>query len=66
MVRISIDGGKTFTTAEDAISCIPFERIIAAADNDLLNKAHVLIGTGSIFDLLNKYLEIAEKDLIIG
>lgn len=66
MVRISIDGGKTFTTAADAISHVPFERIIASADNDILNKAHELIGTGSIFDLLDKYLEIADKDLIIG
>lgn len=65
MARISIDGGKTFTTAENAIAHVPFEKIIMAADNDLINKAHEQIGTGSIFDLLNKYLEIADKDLII-
>lgn len=66
MARISIDGGKTFTTAEDAIAHVFFERIIAAADEDTMNKANTMIGAGSIFDLLNKYLEIAEKDLIIG
>lgn len=66
MARISIDGGKTFTTAEDAISRVLFERILAAADEDTMNKAHELIGSGSIFDLLDKYLEISEKDLIIG
>ena len=66
MARISIDGGKTFTTAEGAISRVVFERILAAADEDTMNRAHQFIGTGSIFDLLNKYLEIAEKDLIIG
>ncbi len=66
MARISIDGGKTFTTAEKAISQVFFEKIISAADEDTMNKAHELIGTGSIFALLNKYLEISEKDLIIG
>lgn len=66
MARISIDGGKTFTTAEDAISRVLFERILAAADEDTMNKAHELIGTGSIFDLLDKYLEISKKDLVIG
>lgn len=66
MARISIDGGKTFTTAEDAIAHVFFERIIAAADEDTMNRANTMIGAGSIFDLLNKYLEIAKKDLIIG
>lgn len=65
MARISIDGGKTFTTAEDAISHVFFEKIIAAADEDTMNKAQELIKGGSIFTLLNKYLEIADRDLII-
>lgn len=65
MARISIDGGKTFTTAEDAISHVFFEKIIAAADEDTMNKAHELVRGGSIFALLNKYLEIADRDLII-
>lgn len=65
MARISIDGGKTFTTAEDAISHVFFEKIIAAADEDTMNKAQELVRGGSIFTLLNKYLEIADRDLII-
>lgn len=66
MARISIDGGKTFTTPEDAISHVLFERILMAADEETMNKANELTAGGSIFDLLHKYLELSEKDLIIG
>lgn len=66
MARISIDGGKTFTTPENAISHVLFEKILMAADNETMNKAHEMVKGKSIFDLLRKYLEIADKDLIIS
>lgn len=66
MARISIDGGKTFTTPEDAISHVLFERILMAADEETMNKANEQTAGGSIFDLLRKYLELSEKDLILG
>lgn len=66
MARISIDGGKTYTTPEVAISHVVFERILSAADEEDMNRAHKEMGTGSIFDLLHKYLEISDKDIIVG
>lgn len=65
MARISIDGGKTFTTPEEAISHVFFERILSAADEDDMNRAHKEVGAASIFDLLKKYLEISTHDIII-
>ena len=65
MKRISIDGGKTYTTPENAIAHVPFERIIASADETIMNQANSATPGGSIFDLLHKYLELAKTDLII-
>lgn len=66
MKRISIDGGLTFCTPEEAISHVVFDDILAAADTATINAANEQTPGGSIFDLLHKYLELAQDDLILG
>lgn len=64
MARISIDGGKTFTTVEQAATRVMFDAMIRQADSRILNKVQSEMPGCSVFDLMHRYLEVAEKDLI--
>lgn len=66
MKRISIDGGKTFVTVEEALSRVEFDEVIRKCNMDTMNRASQEVGPASIFDCLRRYLEIADEDLILG
>lgn len=65
MARISIDGGKTYTTVEDAMSHVVFEMILKEMHGPAFDEAEKLTRGGSVFDLLRKYLELSKDDIII-
>lgn len=65
MARISIDGGKTFCTPEQALEHVLFEQVLMKMDPSIRDKVEQLPGRKSIQDFLQLYLENADKDLII-
>ena len=60
-----ICNGTTYATVEDATQFIMIDRILESMDQETCDKAYEAIKGGSVFDLIQKYLEIAEEDLVI-
>ena len=68
--EISLNNGNTYLTAEEAMPKI-LERglwdvVVAFMDDETREKAHSLVAPCSELEFLEKYLEIADEDLIIG
>lgn len=66
MARISIDNGATYTTAADALETIGIDTIAEYMDDDIREEVHDQIAPCTEEEFLEKYLEMAEGDLIIG
>ena len=68
--EISLNNGVVFHTAEEAIPEIMerglWDVVVAFMDDNVREKAHSLVAPCSELAFLKKYLEIADKDLIIG
>lgn len=70
MKELSLNNGRTYMTAEEAMPEI-LERglwdvVVAFMDDGTREKAHSLVAPCSELEFLKKYLELADEDLIIG
>jgi hypothetical protein len=66
MKRVSIDNGHSFVTAGEALSAIRLNAMIPYMDDEAREAAHNEVAPCSEKMFLEKYLELATDDLIIG
>lgn len=66
MAKISIDNGNSFVTAEEAINGIDWEEIVSWMDDDIREQVHSELAPCSNLEFLERYLELADRDIIIG
>lgn len=65
MAKISIDNGNSFCTPEEALKVMSLETIAEYMDDEIREAVHSEMLESKV-DFLEKYLEIAEDDLVIG
>ena len=67
---ISLDNGRTFMTAEDAMfeitECHLWDAVVNAMDDDLREKVHAQFAPCSNAKFLREYLVLSPTDLVIG
>ncbi|UOO38515.1 hypothetical protein IZU99_04490 [Oscillospiraceae bacterium CM] len=67
MKQIKIQNGHRYVTPQQALEAVGFENIIDFMDEDVLQNARAAAGPNcSALALIEKYLELAESDLIVG
>jgi hypothetical protein len=66
MKNISINNGNSFCTVQDAISNMDWDVIVSMMDDDIREKVHFELAPCTEEEFLNRYLEVATEDLIIG
>ena len=70
MKEISLDNGRNYMTAEEAIDEIMennlWEQVILLMDDDTREAVHREIAPCTELEFLARYLELAPYDLIIG
>jgi hypothetical protein len=70
MKQISIDNGRTYMTAEEAIPEILENKlwpvVVQMMDDDTREAVHRELAPCTEFEFLTRYLEIAPHDLVIG
>lgn len=70
MKDISLNNGRTYMTAEEAMPEILerglWDSVVNAMDPEIREKAHALAAPCSELAFLEMYLELADEDLIIG
>ena len=64
--RISIDNGSTFITPAEAIKNMSWDVIVNAMDDEVREKVHAELAPCTNTEFLNRYLELASEDLIVG
>lgn len=68
--EISLNNGRAYMTAEEAMPEIMerglWDVVVAFMDDETREKAHSLVAPCSELEFLEKYLELADEDLIIG
>ena len=65
MARISVNNGNSFCTPEEALNVMSMETISEYMDDGIREAIHREMLESEV-DFLEKYLKIAEDDLIIG
>lgn len=66
MARISINNGATYTTPSEALDGISLDTMAEYMDDDTREAVHNEIAPCTDLEFLERYLEIAPDDLIIG
>lgn len=66
MARISINNGATYTTPAEALEEISIDTMAEYMDNDTREDVHNELAPCSDVEFLERYLELAPADLIIG
>ncbi len=66
MARISINNGATHTTPAEALEEISIDTMAEYMDDDTRETVHNEFAPCSDLEFLERYLEIAPDDLIIG
>ena len=66
MARISINNGATYTTPAEALEEISIATMAEYMDNDTREDVHNELAPCSNVEFLERYLELAPADLIIG
>ncbi len=66
MSKISVNNGRTFVTAKEAIEKMDWEEIVSWMDADIREQVHSELAPCSNIEFLDRYLEIADHDIIIG
>ena len=66
MAYISIDNGHSYTTAADALQALGLDTIAAYMDDDTREAVHAELAPCTDLAFLERYLQIASDDLIIG
>ena len=70
MARISIDNGRTYMTAEEAMPGILegnlWPVVEQVMDGDTREQVHLELAPCTELEFLRRYLEIAPRDLVIG
>ena len=64
--RISIDNGSTFITPAEAVKDMDWDVIVNAMDDEVREKVHTELAPCANTEFLNRYLELASENLIIG
>lgn len=63
---ISIDNGWTFVEPEVAISNMRWEVIAHSMEDEAREQVHSELAPCTNIEFLNRYLEVAQYDLVIG
>ena len=66
MKQISINNGATYTTPAEALEEISLDTMAEYMDNDTREAGHNELAPCSEIEFLERYLEIAPDDLIVG
>lgn len=66
MTRISISNGATYTTPAEALEEISLDTMAEYMDDDTRETVHNKFTPCSDVEFLERYLELAPNDLIIG
>ncbi|QCI60650.1 hypothetical protein [Dysosmobacter welbionis] len=66
MKQISINNGATYTTAAEALEEISLDTMAEYMDDDAREAVHNELAPCSDIEFLERYLEIAPDDLIVG
>lgn len=66
MKQISINNGATYTTAAEALEEISLDTMAEYMDSDTREAVHNELAPCSDIEFLERYLEIAPDDLIVG
>lgn len=70
MVMISIDNGREFMSANEAMPMITerglWEAVVSMMDDDIRERVHAELAPCSEEDFLTRYLDLATEDLVIG
>ena len=66
MKQISINNGATYTTPAEALEEISLDTMAEYMDNDTLEAVHNELAPCSDIEFLERYLELAPDDLIVG
>ena len=64
MSRISIDNGATYVTVKEALAEISIETLAEYMDDDVREAVHAELAPCSDVEFLERYLELANDDLI--
>lgn len=66
MKQISINNGATYTTPAEALEEISLDTMAEYMDNDTREAVHNELAPCSDIEFLERYLELAPDDLIVG
>ena len=66
MKQISINNGATYATAAEALEEISLDTMAEYMDDDAREAVHNELAPCSDIEFLERYLEIAPDDLIVG
>lgn len=66
MKQISINNGATYSTAAEALEEISLDTMAEYMDDDAREAVHNELAPCSDIEFLERYLEIAPDDLIVG
>ena len=66
MARISIDNGKSFVTASEALQDVSLKQIAQFMNDDIREHVHEELAPCAEEEFLKRYLELVHEDLIIG
>ena len=66
MKQITINNGATYTTAAEALEEISLDTMAEYMDDDAREAVHNELAPCSDIEFLERYLEIAPDDLIVG
>lgn len=66
MKQISINNGATYTTAAEVLEEISLDTMAEYMDDDAREAVHNELAPCSDIEFLERYLEIAPDDLIVG
>ena len=66
MAQISIDNGRSYVTASEALETISLDTMLNYMDDDTREAVHNEISPCTDAEFLTRYLELAPDDLVIG
>ena len=68
--EISLDNGRTFTSAHDAMPEILrlnlWDALVNLMDDDIRERVHTELAPCTEEEFLTRYLELAEENLVLG
>ena len=66
MAEISVDNGRTFVTAAEALDAVGPEVIAMFMDDEIREAVHSELAPCTELEFLERYLQLAKENLIIG